>query len=75
MGKGGLFSYVLDARKKYPDSTLADLYDPRSMPPDLVKAHKALDKAVEQAYRKEKFVDDMERLGFLFERYQELAKS
>lgn len=64
---------VLDARKNYPDSTLADLYDPRSMPPDLRKAHKALDKAVEQAYRKEKFADDMERLGYLFGLYRELT--
>lgn len=64
---------VLDARKKYPASTLADMYDPRSMPPDLRKAHKALDKAVEQAYRKEKFADDMERLGYLFGRYRELV--
>lgn len=64
---------VLDARQKYPASTLADMYDPRSMPPDLRKAHKALDKAVEQAYRKEKFADDMERLGYLFGRYRELV--
>ncbi|MBU0655044.1 MAG: class I SAM-dependent DNA methyltransferase [Gammaproteobacteria bacterium] len=64
---------VLDARKNYPDATLADLYDPRSMPPDLRKAHNALDKAVEQAYRKERFADDMERLGYLFARYRELV--
>lgn len=64
---------VLDARKNYPDATLADLYDPRSMPPDLRKAHNALDKAVEQAYRKERFADDMERLGYLFGKYQELV--
>ncbi len=64
---------VLDARKNYPTSTLADMYDPRSMPPDLTKAHKALDKAVEQAYRKEKFADDMARLGYLFGQYQALV--
>jgi hypothetical protein len=40
---------------------------------DLRKAHNTLDKAVEQAYRKEKFADDMERLGFLFGRYRALA--
>ena len=38
---------VLDTRAKYPDSSLADLYDPLTMPPDLVKAHQALDKAVD----------------------------
>jgi len=64
---------VLDARKNYPTSTLADMYDPTSMPPDLRKAHTALDKAVDQCYRKEKFSSDMERLTLLFERYQELT--
>jgi hypothetical protein len=64
---------VLDARKNYPTSTLADMYDPRSMPADLRKAHTALDKAVDQCYRKEKFNSDMERLTWLFERYKELT--
>lgn len=64
---------VLDARTKYPTSTLADMYDPTAMPADLRKAHNALDKAVDQCYRKEKFADDMERLTLLFERYQQLT--
>ena len=38
---------VLDTRAKYSGSSLADLYDPVTMPPDLVKAHMALDKAVD----------------------------
>src|SRR3546814_9098480 len=41
---------VLDARAKFPDATLADLYDPLTMPPALVKAHQQLDKAVDAAY-------------------------
>ena len=41
---------VLDARSNYPDSSLADLYDPLSMPPDLLKAHKKLDTEVCKAY-------------------------
>lgn len=41
---------ILDARALYPDSSLADLYDPRTMPPELVKAHIANDKAVLDAY-------------------------
>lgn len=67
---------VLDARSNYPDSTMADLYDPDAMTaaPDLLKAHKALDKAVEQCYRRAKFKDDMDRLSFLFQRYQELTE-
>ncbi|MDE2382926.1 MAG: class I SAM-dependent DNA methyltransferase, partial [Xanthomonadaceae bacterium] len=40
---------VLDARAQFPGSTLADLYDPLTMPPALVKAHAALDKAVDAA--------------------------
>jgi len=42
---------VLDARKKFADATLADLYDPLAMPPALVKAHADLDRAVELCYR------------------------
>jgi len=42
---------VLDARLQFPDSSLADLYDPLTMPPVLVKAHQALDKAVDLCYR------------------------
>ena len=41
---------VLDARANYPDSSLADLYDPLTMPPDLLKAHRALDSAVMKLY-------------------------
>jgi hypothetical protein len=63
---------VLDARAKYPTATLADLYDPLAMPPDLVKAHKALDRAVDAAYGKRGFSSDAERVAFLFDRYQQL---
>jgi hypothetical protein len=41
---------VLDARAAFPDCSLADLYDPNTMPPELNKAHKKLDKAVWAAY-------------------------
>jgi len=41
---------ILDARSLYPDSSLADLYDEVTMPPELRKAHQANDKAVMQAY-------------------------
>ncbi|MFI5293542.1 MAG: type IIL restriction-modification enzyme MmeI [Thermodesulfovibrionales bacterium] len=40
---------MLDARASHPESSLADLYDPVAMPPDLRKAHQALDKAVDVA--------------------------
>ena len=64
---------VLDTRAQYPSATLADLYDPLTMPPDLVKAHQALDKVVDAAYGKTGFKTEAERVAFLFERYQQLT--
>ncbi|MDD5342846.1 MAG: hypothetical protein PHW12_00335 [Smithella sp.] len=61
---------ILDSRVKYPKSTLADLYDPLTMPIDLLKAHQALDKAVDAAYGKKEFNSEGERVAFLFELYQ-----
>ena len=60
---------VLDARNKFPESSLADLYDPDTMPSVLVKAHAALDSAVDKLYRKTAFSDDAARTAFLFELY------
>ena len=73
---------VLGVRAQFPHSTLADLYDPLSMPPVLVKAHQALDRAVDVAYiaaekaagrKPPKLGSDAERVAFLFERYQALT--
>jgi hypothetical protein len=64
---------ILDTREKHPDNSLADLYDPLTMPRDLLKAHQELDKAVDKAYGKT-FPDDSARVAFLFERYKELTK-
>jgi hypothetical protein len=58
---------ILDARAEFPDSSLADLYNPLTMPPKLLKAHEALDKAVDKLYRKEGFKSDTERVAHLFE--------
>ena len=63
---------VLDTRLKYPDSSLADLYDPLTMPPDLVKAHQILDKAVDLCYRPQPFVNELNRIEFLFSLYEAL---
>lgn len=65
---------VLDARALYPDSSLADLYDPKTahLAPELTKAHAALDIAVEKAYGR-KFKDDSDRVAFLFEEYRKLS--
>jgi restriction-modification enzyme MmeI-like protein len=61
---------VLDARAQFPGSSLADLYDPLTMPPALVKAHQALDHAVDAAYGRKDFKTDAERVAFLFTLYQ-----
>lgn len=73
---------VLDARAAFPDSSLADLYDPLSMPSTLAKAHQTLDRAVDAAYiaaekaagrKPPRLGSDAERVAFLFERYQQLT--
>jgi len=64
---------VLDARAEFPESTLADLYDPVAMPPALAKAHAALDLAVDRCYRKQPFHTDRERVEYLFALYEKLA--
>lgn len=61
---------ILEVRAQYPDSSLADLYDPRSMPKPLSKAHSELDKAVDAAYRPHPFINDAKRMEFLFELYE-----
>jgi len=61
---------VLDTRLQFPNSSLADLYDPDGMPPVLVKAHHELDKAVDLAYRPQPFTNDMSRMEFLFGLYE-----
>lgn len=64
---------VLDARAAHPGQTLADLYDPLYMPPDLLKAHQHLDALVDKAYGK-KFANDAERVAHLFDLYAAAVK-
>lgn len=61
---------VLDVRASFPNSSLADLYNPLTMPPALVKAHNELDKAVDLAYSKQNFSTEAKRMEFLFELYE-----
>jgi len=63
---------VLDARAQFPNSTLADLYDVDAMPPQLRKAHRALDEAVDKLYRPAGFRGDRERAEHLFGLYEKL---
>ena len=66
---------VLDARKLYPDSTLADLYDPNTMPPELVKAHEKLDNAVivssDEIRAEISFYEDQSRNAEVFQIFHE----
>ena len=64
---------VLDARTAHPCASLADLYDPLTMPPDLVKAHQTLDRAVDTAYGYKGAATDAARVAFLFGLYQQLT--
>ena len=65
-----LAQQVLKVRERYPDSSLADLYDPLTMPTDLVHAHQELDKFVDSCYRHLPFSSEAKRMEFLFELYE-----
>ncbi|MFR0500124.1 class I SAM-dependent DNA methyltransferase [Limosilactobacillus reuteri subsp. suis] len=64
---------ILDARKLYPDSSLADLYDPLTMPIELRRAHEANDKAVLQAYGLKPSSSEAEIVQHLFKMYEMLT--
>jgi hypothetical protein len=66
---------MLDAREEHlaRGATLADLYDALAMPPKLVKAHAALDRAVDRCYRRQPFTSDRQRVEFLFALYERLT--
>jgi hypothetical protein len=64
---------VLDARLKFPGATLADLYDPLTMPPALADAHQQLDTAVDRCYRSQPFTSERQRVEYLFALYETLT--
>ena len=66
---------ILHIRDSYPESSLADLYDPLTMPPDLLKAHKALDKAVMELYGYAPDMSEPEIVADLMVRYQKLVEA
>ena len=65
---------ILDARAKYPDCSLADLYDEVTMPPELRRAHQDNDRAVMAAYGFSTKMTESECVAELFKMYQELTK-
>ena len=64
---------VLMARERHHEKTIAQLYDPDTMPSDLLAAHRAVDAAVEQCYRTKPFTSDEERLEYLFALYEQMT--
>ena len=64
---------ILEVRERYPDRTLAELYDPDKMPEDLLEAHKLNDEAVERSYRARPFESDEDRLQVLFNLYAKMT--
>jgi hypothetical protein len=64
---------VLEVRTHFPDSTLADLYDPLVTPVELLDAHRDLDVAVDALYTGRRLSTTAERLELLFARYAELT--
>jgi N-6 DNA Methylase len=64
---------ILDARALYAGNTLAQLYDPLFMPEELIKAHRALDRSVDMAYRKQPFDTERHRVEYLFELHQQFT--
>ena len=65
---------ILDARAQYPNSSLADLYDPALMPPALLEAHRRNDRAVMDAYGFSTRMTEPECTSRLLELYARLAK-
>ena len=63
---------VLNARAAHPGATLANLYDPDLMPPNLRKAHQSLDRAVDRLYRRGGFASERERVEHLFMLYEKM---
>ena len=59
-------------RAEHPGATLADLYDPDLIPPNLRRAHQALDRAVDRLYRRSGFASERERVEHLFRLYESM---
>ncbi|MEZ8020963.1 DNA methyltransferase [Vibrio splendidus] len=66
---------VLFVREDFPGKTLAELYNPDTMPIELLESHQRLDCAVDRLYRSKPFKDASERLSFLLARYEEMIMS
>ena len=72
---GPLAQAVLDTRSAHSGATLADLYDPDLMPPNLRRTHRALDRAVDRLYRRAGFSSERERVEHLFLLHEKMSRS
>ncbi len=68
-----LATEILEIRSSYVEASLATLYDPTYMPPNLSKAHQKLDRVVDLTYSKRTFKTERERIEFLFKLYEEIS--
>lgn len=59
---------------QFSDLMFADLYDPNTIPSELTKAHKTLDKAVDKLYQNQPFTFDTARVSLLFEKYKNASQ-
>jgi hypothetical protein len=66
---------ILDAREKYSENTLAELYDPEKMPDELRLAHDDLDEVIDRCYRVKSFDNDEDRLAYLFKLYEIMTQT
>jgi len=66
---------ILSEREKYPEKTIAELYDSQKMPASLREAHRNLDAAIERCYRSKPFESDEERLEYLFKLYEDMIQN
>jgi hypothetical protein len=64
---------ILLVREDFPGKTMAELYNPDTMPPELLVAHQKLDSAVDKLYREKPFKDTADRLSCLLARYEVLV--
>lgn len=65
---------ILEERERYSEKTISQLYDPDKMPDGLREAHHHLDLAIERCFRSRPFIDDEERLKYLFKLYEQMIK-
>ena len=66
---------VIDARNLHPERSLADHYNPLAMSPQLLAAHRKLDKAVDRAFRQKPFSSNEERLETLLKSYLKMTEN